>query len=890
MRTRNRSRSGQAGMSMIEVLVALTILVVAFVIALSLYDAARKSFKKGENATEQQQAVRIAFDKLNADLRMAGYNYNPDGDMNRPDEQIEAAYDTAVTIRADFDAEDTDRNTTPETALATGGAFTTVSTGNDEIVTYVLAKPDGSSPDTLTFYADLNSPRNGAVQRVDIPHVALVQDNPPYTLYRVTLSNTDGSPVKTPLVENVRSMTFKYFDQNGVQTNGTFDLTSAAEDIGGAETAATKAQRAGIRRITLSLVGLTRDPDLGWVDPTDTHAATRSFRKFGLQGDVTPRNLGMKGIKDIMADITPPGKPGAPSLYPGHCGGLYMTWPANASSDGVVSYRVNYGTVSGSPSGQRTSTGTSYFLNTLSDNTVYYVTIQAMDAAGNISIDSDERNTRTTNTTTPKAPTSLTATNNLNSSVRLAWDPVTQNTSGVSGDPASPTIRDLGGYRVYRDTSSGFAPAAGNRIANETTVTPQSSPLFLDITAVNCRQYYYAATAVDIPCGVESAPTSNVAGTATSSTKPAAPTNVQAFVTGPSQVRVTWQAVTQDVGGGQITIDKYKVWRTHTSVIDGNDPLLASYDLLTTVTGGALFYPDSGTPSPPAGSHHYYRVSAIDDCPNESDLSLATYAVCAFSGTLAITSPSNGQAVAGVVPVTAVLSGGTDTYTQATFVFTHATLGVTLTQVVTGPGPTWSYNWYATPPGAYTVSVTVQNATGCTTSASINVTSGDIVGCCLSPPNPTQNPVTLTCAGGSTKCKENTYQMINNGCRTAVSIESMTITWVEDSHLTGARLTTVQFDGTTIWSVIPNSASPATATFSAPKPTITLSRTSANPVAVTYIFTSVTGKTQGQACYQDTMTTTYNFRLLDTNNNPTSITGTCGPSQGMFGNLIVDCP
>ena len=141
-------RHGQRGMSMVEVLVALAILVVASVIALALYDASRKSFKRGENVTEQQQAVRIAFDKLNADLRMAGFNSNPDGVESRPDEQIEAAYDTAVVIRADYDAEDPANSSSPETALATGSPFRVVTTGN------FVEKVDLSRVDEIGF-ADL---------------------------------------------------------------------------------------------------------------------------------------------------------------------------------------------------------------------------------------------------------------------------------------------------------------------------------------------------------------------------------------------------------------------------------------------------------------------------------------------------------------------------------------------------------------------------------------------------------------------------------------------------------------------------------------------------------------------------------------------------------------
>ncbi|MBZ5639015.1 MAG: prepilin-type N-terminal cleavage/methylation domain-containing protein [Acidobacteriia bacterium] len=881
MRSRSRSQARQVGMSMIEVLVAITILAVAFVIALSLYDAARKSFKKGENVSEQQQAVRIASDKLNADLRMAGYNYNPDGDIARPDEQIEGAFDTAVTIRADYDAEDPTASVTPETTLATGGAFSTVSTGNDEIVTYVLAKPDGSSPDTLTFYADLHSPRTGVVQQVDIPHVALTQDNPPYTLYRVTLSNTDGSPVKTPLVENIRSMTYTYYAQDGTQ------VASA----GGSETATSKAARASIRRVTLDLVGLTREPDVGWTDTTDTHASTRAYRKFDLTSDVAPRNLGMKGVRDIMSDVVPPSKPGAPTLYTGHCGGLYVTWPANPSADAVVGYRVNFGTVSSSPTGLRSAAETSAYVGGLSAATMYYVTIQALDAAGNVSVNSDERSATTTNTTTPKVPTSLTATTNLTSSVRLSWAAVTENTSSVSGDPHSPMIRDLGGYRVYRGATGSFTPATGNKIGDETTVLPLDSPLFLDVTAVNCRPYYYKVTAVDTPCGLESAATAGAAGQATSAVKPQPPANVQAYLLYGNNVRVVWQAVTQDVNGGQIAIDTYKVWRAGPVPV-ATDPGTLDYSYIGNVVG-SLDYIDTHAPSTPADQQIYYRVSAIDDCPNESDLSSSAYPTCSFTGSVQFTTPTEGQPVAGVVTVTATVAGGTDTYTQATFTYTHVSQGVTRTQVVAGAGPSWSDSWLANPPGQYRLDVTVQNSTGCTRSATVHVVYAQSnVGCCLSPPNPTQNPVTMTCSSGAPGCKEVSYQMINNGCLTAVAINSMTVTWV-DEVANGAKAAGVKFDGSTIWSVLPNSTSPATnAAFSTPKPQIAVNRNSSNPVNVTYVFDKVASagvKVKGKwTYYQDTMTTTYGFVLLDSAGAETAVTGTCGPSQGMFQNFIVE--
>lgn len=289
---------------MLEVLLALVILVFAGIASLGVYDAAWKTFKKGENVAEQQQAVRFAFDKLVADLQMTGFNYNPDGEDSRPDEQIEAAYDTAIVIRGDFDAQDSAAAATPEGALA-GGEFDVVSTGNDEIVVFVLAKPDGSSTDTLTFEADVaDEPRDGAVETVSIANVALVQDDPPYTLYRITLDPDTAnwtSPLRTPLAENVHSMSLSYLNGFSAQLNSTFDLTATGDDIGGADTATKVDQRASIRRIEIDFTGLTRDPDLLWRDPVDPDPATRPYRKFRLIGDVSPRNVGMVGVPDPPA-------------------------------------------------------------------------------------------------------------------------------------------------------------------------------------------------------------------------------------------------------------------------------------------------------------------------------------------------------------------------------------------------------------------------------------------------------------------------------------------------------------------------------------------------------------------------------------------------------------
>src|SRR5262245_44883300 len=158
MPAREPRQAAGAGFSLIEMLIASAIFAIVAAVAFTFSTSAQKPYKAGENAPEQQQATRIAFDRMLADIRLAGFNTNPDGDASRVDEQVEGAWDTALTIRADFDFEDSVLRLTPETTLK-GSVYNLVSTGNDEIVTYVLAKPGPAGPASLTLRADTDKPR-----------------------------------------------------------------------------------------------------------------------------------------------------------------------------------------------------------------------------------------------------------------------------------------------------------------------------------------------------------------------------------------------------------------------------------------------------------------------------------------------------------------------------------------------------------------------------------------------------------------------------------------------------------------------------------------------------------------------------------------------------------
>jgi len=306
------------GFSLIELMVASAIFAVAAAVALVLYSAMTKSYRAGENDTDRQQTTRVAFGRVISDIRLAGFNTRPDGDSGRTDEQIEGMWDTAITFRGDFDLEDPVGSTAPESSLA-GPNDRVVSIGNDEIVSYVLAGPGPVGADSLTLRLDPDRPRSGAVKTVTVPNIVLVQSAPPYTLYRVTLADVNGpfppSPqassgfVYEPVADHIRSMTFQYYDDGGRLLNPDTPAI-ATDDIGGSE--AGIPVRARVRRIAVRIVGMSPDDDLDGADPADDTTAAH-HRNFELRSNVSPGNLGKRGIADVgLVSAPTPGVPAAP--------------------------------------------------------------------------------------------------------------------------------------------------------------------------------------------------------------------------------------------------------------------------------------------------------------------------------------------------------------------------------------------------------------------------------------------------------------------------------------------------------------------------------------------------------------------------------------------------
>ncbi|HYK03787.1 MAG TPA: fibronectin type III domain-containing protein [Thermoanaerobaculia bacterium] len=76
---RRTNQHSQRGMTLVEVIVATSIFIVILMAAMMIYDQSNKMFKTSVESADLQQNTRAGFDRLVADVRMAGFDADRDG-------------------------------------------------------------------------------------------------------------------------------------------------------------------------------------------------------------------------------------------------------------------------------------------------------------------------------------------------------------------------------------------------------------------------------------------------------------------------------------------------------------------------------------------------------------------------------------------------------------------------------------------------------------------------------------------------------------------------------------------------------------------------------------------------------------------------------------------
>lgn len=663
------------GFALAEFLVAAALFAIAVAVGFTLYSDAARFYRLGVQRTVEQQNVRTAFDRLLSEIRLAGFNTNPDGDRSRVDEQIEGAWATAITIRADLDFGNPGEDSIPELSLAEP-RYRVVSTGNDEIVTYALAKAGPSGSDSLTFTIDADRPRSGTSKTITIPNIALVHNNPPYTLFRITLADVPGpfpaSPQSTtsfvyePIAEGIRSLNFAYYaDDARLLSPDTPSVTS--DDIGGDDSG--ERLRAQVRGLQVSIAGMPLGRDPAAVQTVE--AGLVPSKSTALSSRINLENMGKTAIKD--SDSESPAAPDNVRLVPGHCRGMLVTWRDPRPDEDIGGFVIRYW-----PKGSDASVYTARFpypahtngnvdrhghafVDGLTDGVTYCFQVCAFDVSGNLSPWSSLASVpcaQVSEWSTPSTPGDFTATggqprSDLDGMIALQWTQVATNTNHVQGDPDSSkdgtTIRDLQGYRVYRDIRNDFIPNDGSNLLEE---VPPGVGRYTDHDVANCKTYYYKLVALD-RCNVTSAPTPVLGGRAETGVPPATPLGLTALRLADDRNALSWTAVHSNANGVPVFVDQYRVYFYKTLLdLPPADVKLKTFSPRATLDNAPTSYDDPLDLSEQSdlmrGWRFYYAVSAADRCGNESTKSDPVGLSCTVDAILDLT-PTDGDSGSGII-------------------------------------------------------------------------------------------------------------------------------------------------------------------------------------------------------------------------------------------------
>ena len=249
----------------------------------------------------------------------------------------------------------------------------------------------------------------------------------------------------------------------------------------------------------------------------------------------------------------------------------------------------------------------------LGDNTLTYST-QPVDVIGLSPPD----------TSAPSVPANLVATNTYTQQIDLSWSPSTDNVA-------------VANYQLYRD---GVLKATFNGTASlDSSLTPNT-------------QYTYTVAACDGSgnCSAQSVPLVTKTLPIPDITKPSVPTGLVAVVAGPTQINLTWNAATDNVG---VTV--YQLYR-----------------------GGALYYSTAGLSYSDTGAlpqtTYIYTVTSCDAAGNCSDPSSLASA----------TTPALPDSQAPTVPTSLVASAINATQINLTWVASTDNVGVTSYAVYRG--------------------------------------------------------------------------------------------------------------------------------------------------------------------------------------------------------------
>ena len=279
------------------------------------------------------------------------------------------------------------------------------------------------------------------------------------------------------------------------------------------------------------------------------------------------------------ADTSPPSAPTALRATAVSPEQIDLSWSASRDDVRVDGYEIyRDGTKVGSVDGEASR----YSDAGRSPGRTYTYTVRALDAAGNVSADSEPATATTPDVAPPSAPTGLTATPVSFEQIDLSWNASTDD-AGVAR------------YDVYRDGAKVGSVGGTTLSYSDTGLEAQTS-------------YTYSVQALDAAGNrsAHSEPASARTDTAPERTPPLPPALLTATVVSPTRVDLQWTASTDNVG-----VTGYRLYRC----VPAGLPQACQGTRIGEVAASSLRFSD--TAARPSTTYRY-TVDAVDAAGNAS--------------------------------------------------------------------------------------------------------------------------------------------------------------------------------------------------------------------------------------------------------------------------------
>ena len=258
-----RFLAGSLGFTLLEVLLSSSLFLIVLLAIYSGLESSRTTYGAGEAKVEIQQIARVALERMEGDLRLAGYGFPTDTAVINPQLKITAATPTSITFWADLTNGSTilssdvnPGNTTLNVESASGiqAADTIYLINGGQWQALTVSSVSSNTINVQGPGASAMYPRGSWVGRPkSITHA--------WTAGTISKDDGQGGGLQ-PLADGVQAFQLRYFDAADVEI----------------PPGALPANLANIRRIRITM---TAQSPPGWWRP----------QAFTITSDVRPRNL-----------------------------------------------------------------------------------------------------------------------------------------------------------------------------------------------------------------------------------------------------------------------------------------------------------------------------------------------------------------------------------------------------------------------------------------------------------------------------------------------------------------------------------------------------------------------------------------------------------------------